>query len=87
VHNQGDVALGKAALGTHTVILPGTMVGDAASVGALCVVSGTLPPGAAATVQGRGLAVKGTRDVGKTLRMCEEVLKKDGEAEDLYRSE
>lgn len=75
---KGDVILGRAALiGAHSVILPGSIVGDAASVGALCVVHGIIPPGAITVGQAGCLRFQGTRNIGKILRMAEDMAKRD----------
>lgn len=42
----GDVALGKGVVvGTHCVVLPGAVIGDYATIGALCIVNGEYVPG------------------------------------------
>jgi galactoside O-acetyltransferase len=74
----GDVTLARAALiGAHSVILPGTVVGEAAAIGALCLVRGAIPPGTIAVTRDGGLCFKGTRDVEKILRLAEDVLSRD----------
>lgn len=74
----GDVIFGRAALiGAHTVILPGTVVGEAASIGALCIVRGTIPAGAIAIARNGGLRFKGTRNIEKILRLADDVLIRD----------
>ena len=74
----GDVILGRAALiGAHTVILPGTVVGDAASIGALCIVRGTIPAGTIAVAQNGGLRFRGIRNVEKILHLADDVLRRD----------
>jgi len=75
---KGDVILARAALiGAHSVILPGTVVGEAASIGALCLVHGAIPAGAIAVSQNIGLRFKGTRNIEKILRMADDVLRRD----------
>jgi acetyltransferase-like isoleucine patch superfamily enzyme len=72
---KGDVILGRAALvGAHSVILPGTVMGDAASIGALCVIHGVIAAGAVAVSCGAGLRITGSRDVSKILKMAEQVI-------------
>ena len=71
---KGDVILERAALiGAHSIILPGTVVGAAASLGALCIIHGTIPPGAIGVSGGVAWKFKGTRAVQKILKMAEEI--------------
>jgi galactoside O-acetyltransferase len=74
----GNVTLERAALiGAHSVILPGTVVGEAAAIGALCLVRGAIPPGTIAVARAGGLCFKGMRDVEKILRLAEDVLSRE----------
>lgn len=74
----GDVWLGRASLiGAHSVILPGTVVGDAASIGALCIVQGHIPPGTIGVSRGARLKFKGMRDVERILKMADEVQRRE----------
>jgi dTDP-4-amino-4,6-dideoxy-D-glucose acyltransferase len=78
----GDVTLGRAALiGAHSVILPGTSVGEGASVGAMCIVHGAIRSGTIAVAGNGGLCIKGTRNVDKILRLAEEVERRERESE------
>ena len=71
---KGDVILERAALiGAHSIILPGTIVGAAASLGALWIIHGQIPPGAIGVCGGGGLKIKGTRRIQKILNMANEV--------------
>jgi len=75
---SGDVTLGRAAMiGAHSIVLPGAVVGEAASVGALCIVRGTIPAGVIAVASNGGLSLKGTRNVAKILNLADDVCRRD----------
>lgn len=73
---KGPVTIGKTALiGAHSVILPGVTIGDAGSVGAMAVVSSSVPPGGIARATGTVAVVRERkRDVGKIMAMAAEFL-------------
>jgi dTDP-4-amino-4,6-dideoxy-D-glucose acyltransferase len=73
---KGAVTIGRAVLvGAHSVVLPGVVVGDAGSVGAMAVVTKSIPPGGMARARA-AIAIVGERrrDVGKILAMAKEFL-------------
>jgi len=77
---KGDVILERAALiGAHSIILPGTIVGAAASLGALCIIHGNIPPGAIGVSSGVGMKFKGWRVVQKILKMADEIERSEHE--------
>lgn len=68
---KGSVFLGRAALiGAHSVILPGTFIEDAVSVGALCIIHGFIPAGTIITASLGQNYSKNKRDVAKILEMA-----------------
>lgn len=73
---KGPVTIGQAVLvGAHSVILPGVTVGDGGSVGAMAVVTESVPPGGMARAPG-AVATLGPRrrDVGKIMEMAKRFL-------------
>lgn len=67
----GDVTLRTAALiGTHCVLLPGADIGEAASVGALCIVHRAIPRGAVVTANGSSYAIKAYRDADAIIALA-----------------
>jgi galactoside O-acetyltransferase len=76
---SGDVVLGQAAqIGAHSVVLPGTVIGDGASIGALCILNKPVPAGAILVSKSALPLQIGTRNVEKILGMADEVLRGDG---------
>lgn len=71
----GDIILGRASqIGAHSVVLPGALVGDAASIGALCILSKPVPAGAI-IVSKSALPIQiGSRNVAKIMAYADEVL-------------
>jgi len=71
---SGDVVIGRAALiGAHSVVLPGVTVGDAASVGALCIVSRSVPPGVIAVAARAAWKAVGIRSVANIMNLADQV--------------
>lgn len=59
----GDVFFGIGSLvGAHSVVLPNTIIGDGASIGAFSLVRGTVGEGDILVARGAGVQVKGNRD-------------------------
>lgn len=66
----GDVTLASAVLiGAHSVILPGATIGEAASVGAFCIIHEQVARGAIVVAHGSTIVVKGYRDADAILAM------------------
>jgi galactoside O-acetyltransferase len=71
----GDVIIGRGVIvGAHSVVLPKTVVGDAASIGALCILKGRIVPGTILVSGTRRPKVAGKRDVSAILAQAETVL-------------
>jgi acetyltransferase-like isoleucine patch superfamily enzyme len=66
----GDVVIGKGVvLGAHCVVLPGAVIGDYATIGALCIVNGEYVGGAIyVTGAGRPRSI-GRRDISNLERL------------------
>ena len=75
----GNVTLKTAALiGTHSVILPGTDIGEGASVGALCIVHGVVPRGAIIIANGSSFIIKSYRDPEAIIALSRRLLQETG---------
>ncbi|MEO7743299.1 MAG: hypothetical protein ABIR98_10205 [Usitatibacter sp.] len=76
---SGDVFLGRAALvGSHCVLLPGTVLHEAVSVGALCVINGSYEAGSIVVSAPPRTLIKGKRNVEAILAKANEVLGESG---------
>lgn len=72
---RGSVEVGRAALiGAHSVILPGSVIGAAASIGALCLVHGSISAGEVLVSGAVPMIKKGTRNVQRILALADEVI-------------
>ncbi|MGH6678845.1 MAG: acyltransferase [Bradyrhizobium sp.] len=78
----GDVTIGRSVvIGSHCVVLPGAVVEDYATVGALCIVNGILARGSVnVTAAGRPRCV-GQRDVASIRVVEAEALRRLEESE------
>lgn len=71
----GEVRVGTGALvGAHCVLLPGSVVGDAASVGAGCILSQAVEPGIILVSTAARALPTGKRDVDKILALAWELM-------------
>lgn len=66
----GDIVIGKGVIvGAHCVVLPGAVIHDYATIGALCIVNGEYAPGAIyVTGAGRPRSI-GARDISNLERL------------------
>jgi galactoside O-acetyltransferase len=73
---KGAVTIGKAVLiGAHSVVLPGTTVGDGGSVGAMAVVNRSVPSGGMARAPATTATLSARkRDVAKIMAMARNFL-------------
>ena len=70
----GDVTLGRGVIvGSHSVILPGTTLGDGASVGALCVIHGSFEAGSIIVSGAATPRIVGKRNVDKIQTMVRDL--------------
>jgi acetyltransferase-like isoleucine patch superfamily enzyme len=77
----GDIVIGKGViLGTHCVVLPESVVGDYATIGALCIVNGDYAPGVVyVTGAGRPRSI-GRRDMADVEKLEAEARRRLDEA-------
>jgi dTDP-4-amino-4,6-dideoxy-D-glucose acyltransferase len=73
---KGAVTVGQAALiGAHSVVLPGTTIGDGGSVGAMAVVTRSVPPGGMARAPATVATLsERKRDVVKIMALARDFL-------------
>jgi dTDP-4-amino-4,6-dideoxy-D-glucose acyltransferase len=76
---KGAVTIGRAALiGAHSVVLPGTTIGDGGSVGAMAVVTRSVPPGGMARAPATVATLsERKRDVVKIMALARDFLAGD----------
>ena len=67
-----------ALIGAHSVLMPGIVIGDAASVGALSMVHRDVPDGHYLVNGASQLGLRRQRDVGAIMRLASEVLQSEG---------
>lgn len=79
---KGAVTIGRAVLiGAHSVILPGVTIGESSSVGALALVTKSIPPGGIAKAPGAvALLSERKRDVAGILAMARDFLASVGKS-------
>jgi acetyltransferase-like isoleucine patch superfamily enzyme len=76
---SGDVRIGIAAMvSAHSVILPGVSVGDAAAVGAQCLLSHSIEAGTVLVSGAARCIPVGKRDVAKILELAAKVMPNSG---------
>jgi dTDP-4-amino-4,6-dideoxy-D-glucose acyltransferase len=75
---SGDVRIGRGVVvGAHAVLLPGIAVGDAATIGACCVINADCEPGGVYVTGGGRPRRVHTRDLRAVLAQVESVLDGD----------
>jgi len=72
---KGNVAIRTGAvIGAHTIVLPNTVVGEGASIGAQCIAFGHIPRGAVVVNKGAKGEIVSYRDWEKIVGLAEDLI-------------